>query len=106
MKISSKLTIEIDGAKFIFEPQGLNVWTTIQNMKDLDLLGQIDVVLAKLVGIEGATLEDGTPLTAEHFKSKPDSIPADVYTRVFLAWIKNANRTLNGEAEEGKSTAA
>lgn len=105
MKISRKLTVEIDGAKFHFEPQKLNDWATITKMGELDLEKQVDLVLEKLHAVEGVQFEDGEAVTLEMVKGK-EVLPGAFYTKLAREWSKAIIKGITGEAEEGKSTAA
>lgn len=105
MKISRRLTVEIDGAKFYFEPQKLNDWATITKLGEMTVEQQIDLILTRLLGVEGLEYEDGEPITIETIKGKTE-LPGGFYTKLAREWSKKVIQSITGEAEEGKSTAA
>lgn len=101
MKISRNLKVPVDGAVFVFEPIRRNDWGVVEQFKGKDLNGQVDLVLAKLQGVEGLAFEDGAPITVEDIKAESGVLPGELYARILRLWLEAFNRSLRGEVEAG-----
>lgn len=103
MKIQRKLSVTVEGATFTFTPASLNDWATISKMGELGFDGQIDLVLSKLVAVDGVQFDDGVAIGLEDIKAKPEWIPGDFYTLLLKSWLEGVTAKIKGEADAGKA---
>jgi hypothetical protein len=104
MKIPSKLVVTQEGANFTFKPLMLDDWGLLVRARETgDPSTQFDLVIDKLLGVEGLTFDDGTPITLEDIKGK-QVVPARFYRTLLDMWSGAVAARAQQEAEAGNES--
>lgn len=97
MAIDSDTVVEIDGGKIYFSAPGLNEWAFFTSFEGKNVAEIADMVIPRIVAVEGLKKKDGSDVTIEHMKNKEFSVP--FFNQLFSKWTKAVTAATSGEAE-------
>jgi hypothetical protein len=97
MAIDSDTVVEIDGGKVYFQAPGLNEWAFFTGFEGKNAAEIADMVLPRVVAVEGLKKEDGSDVTIETLRNKECSLT--FFNQLFAKWVKVVTAATAGEAE-------
>jgi hypothetical protein len=96
MAIDGDTVVEIDGGKVYFQAPGLNEWAFFTGFEGKNVAEIAEMVVPRVVAVEGLKKKDGSDVTIEDFKNKVFSVP--FFNALFSKWVKAVTAS-SGEAE-------